>query len=176
MSQLQTNLENLQEILNKVNNLFKDEEDLNAFTLYEVGNQNIEVTGGWGSTDWSCPYYSVKAPTIDSSGMTISGKDEDTLGICGTKNKIDLRNISTLYVTVDQWVFTIPTAESAYLAVNSEKQAMIPGTPYTMTATQKISGTGEIALNVGDIDEGYIVLFVHGYDTSKIRVTQIRME
>lgn len=111
-----------------------DGAESNTALLYEIGNQNIAVTGGWGSTDWSGGYYAVNAPTIDNSGMTISGKGEDTLTICGTKNKIDLRNISTLYVTVDQWTFMVPTAESAYFAVNSEKQAMNPATGYNMTA------------------------------------------
>lgn len=145
--------------------------------LYEPGNQHTDITGGWGSTGWSSPFgHTVKAPTISNSGITISGGDESGVGIAGTGKSIDLSKVNTLYVTVDEFTLTAPQVEHVYFAVNSEKKAYTPGTAYSMTAVQEITGKGEISLNVSGVNTGYVVLFCIGVSTSKIRATKIRME
>lgn len=144
--------------------------------LYEAGDQYNDITGGWGSSGWSSGYspYSISAPTINTSGITLQGAGSSKLVTAGTGNKIDLRNVNTLYVTVDSYGITNPY-ESAVFAVNREKKVAPEGTGYTMTAMVKITKTGEIALNVGSINEGYVVVFLHS-GSATVRITKIRME
>jgi hypothetical protein len=144
--------------------------------LYDVGNQYTEVTGGWGSLGWASGYaqYSVSAPYINASGITLKGAGSSKLTVAGTAKKIDLSKVKTLYVNVGNYGLA-NTYEYAYFGVNHEKKVCPDGMGYKMTASVKLTGTGEVALDVSSVNEGYVVAFVYS-NVSSVVITKIRME
>lgn len=143
--------------------------------LYEPDNQYIDFTGGWSSAGWSgFGGVGIKAPTIDSSGITLLTDAGTTFPLAGTVNKVDLRDFSTVYVTVE----SIDAQLGAWVGINTSEKVVGIADAYAMAAKAEIKNTGEIALPYSGIDAGYIVVWVYGYTAAgkKLRVTRIRME
>ena len=142
------------------------------------GGDNTSLTGGWSNSGWTVDggFY-VRTPTIGEAAISFVTDAEASVPIAATKNKVNLSGIKTIIATITE-MSTPPVGVSfeAYVAVTSDKTIDYAGD--TALAKAEITKAGEVTVNVGSINEGYVCVFCYGYNQAgqKLEVSKIRIE
>ena len=74
--------------------------------LYGIGDQHADLTGGWSGNGWQDMWgnYVNESAIVDSTGIHMQTKSIGSYSCtCGTKNKVEFGNYTTISFTVSSW-------------------------------------------------------------------------
>lgn len=126
--------------------------------LYNAGEQYVDITGGWTDSGWTYGAFEVVSATIGDNSMTVKGQTNKA-SVVGTKNMINMDNISKIYVDID-----VTTGGSIYCGVTGTLNASecLAGV-HTGAST---TGASTIEVDVSSLTgEYYFVIFAIGSST-----------
>ena len=127
--------------------------------LYNSGDENTALTGGWGQKDASGGTnqpIQKNASNITISVAQNSGSSRQEC-IAGTGNAIDLKGYNTAYINVSQFAHTNGAGEDRYSAIG--RFGVFDSSIDSITKYVEINRTGIISLDVSDLSGSYYVFF-----------------
>lgn len=129
-------------------------------SLYKIGNQYTEITGGWTARGVSSlgNIYTPTAPTIvfDESGMHVSVNSTYASGVSECKNDIDLSNHNVLTVIVSNITFVSGISDIAIWVAKRNALSEVKGVASAVAATTgTIRTAGVYTIDVSTLNGMY---------------------
>lgn len=136
--------------------------------LFDNGNQWERITGGWTSDGYAYTDRSRtrETPVIGDTIRCATVSGSSTYSICGTKNLVDLKDVSFIKCHATD-------AVTSFLAVYSAKKY----NTIDVLTRASIVANGVTTLDVSKWDSGYVIIHVHsGGEVRKANVSKVWME
>lgn len=150
-----------------------------ALVLFDNGEQNKAVTGGWSKSGYSDGKYGRTNSLVSIGDSIVCSVDgyNDLGGIAGTANKVSLNGVSTLTITGN--LADYDSSYSEFLIGLSSSKAI-----ETPVASVKITAKGDFTktLNVSSFNDSYYIFcaalrnddFCYDEYTADLSVTAIK--